>query len=125
MMETLERERDIDDILPSWWPLMIISGLFWCAWKGIKFPFNGGHRLNDTWGWTSNRMGGFSFSGKNYDEDDDVWLEQFTLPRGGKSHHRTDLIVEWNRTDPQRGAKLLCGLAALTFVAGLAIGWLL
>lgn len=52
----------------------------------------------------------------------DIWKEQTTLPRGGKGHHRTDLIVEWNRLNAQRGAKLLCFLSFITFLTGIVIG---
>lgn len=52
----------------------------------------------------------------------DIWAEQITLPRGGKSHHRTDLIVEWNRLNAQRGAKLMCALIPFSFIVGLLMG---
>lgn len=79
--------------------------MLWCSYKGIK-------RFLRPWGWNDPLI--------NY-----VWKEQVSLPRGGKSHHRTDLIVEWMRLDAQRGAKLLCGLILLGFLIGLVIGLLL
>jgi len=95
--------------------LWIISGLYWCAVKGIKMfifgkvPADKSSMPRNDWGWSDPAI-------------DYVWEEQTTLPRGGKSHHRPDIIVEWNRLDAQRGAKLLCGLAAWTFVLGFLMG---
>jgi hypothetical protein len=81
--------------------LQIMSGLYWCAKKGLKWR----HGL-----------------GLDHPLMTIVWVEQRLLPRGPVSHHRTDLIVEWNRQHPQRGAKLLCALAAITLVVGFLMG---
>jgi len=97
----------------------IIEGIFWCAYKGFKalvhLPRGQAkeHLWIDCWGW----------SGPMIDNQNrDIWAEQTTLPRGGKSHHRTDLIVEHNRLNPQRGAKLLCMFSAVMFFVGIALG---
>jgi hypothetical protein len=95
-----------------------LEAIFWCTWKGVMaIVFRKPDSKRD---WMENLFG---WKGEMIDIlNRDIWQEQTTLPRGGKSHHRTDLLVEWNRLNPQRGAKLFCAYALFTFIVGFAIG---
>ena len=99
--------------------IWIIEGLFWCTLKGaaavlLRLPKSHRSWMNHNFGWQSRII----------DPDGaDVWAEQKTMPRGGRSHHRTDLIVEWARMKPQRAVKLFSFLALVALMAGLAIGY--
>jgi len=100
---------------------MILEGMFWCAIKGVyAVTFRRPKRKKRRW------MGNaFGWSGKMIDNKGrDIWKEQKTRPRGGRSHHLTDLIVEWNRLNPERGAKLMCGLILTGMVFAYAAGLL-
>lgn len=100
--------------------LLIAAGILVCAWKGIRWALLGIPEAKK--GFLPRTFGRWGFKDPDLDY---VWEEQSTRPRGGVSHHLTDLIVEWNRLDAQRGAKLLSALAVLTFAIGVGVGWLL
>lgn len=110
----------------------IVEGLFWCSFKGIKLallrlPKSKRPKLANSWGFHDPRLHGWVWTpelGKHYRTREDTWLEQETLPRGGKSHHRTDLIVEWCNLSAQRGAKLLCALYPAFLLIGFGLGWI-
>lgn len=104
--------------LRLWW---VVEGVFWCAAKGMmalvfRLPVRERDWMKRSFGWNTPLV----------DPDGrDIWAEQITLPRGGKSHHRTDLIVEWNRKHPERGAKLMLGLTFAWFGVSLVLAGIL
>ncbi len=106
-----------------WW---VVEAFFVCSVKGfIAFVFRKPDKKREEWmgdffGWDTEEM--FDRAGR------ELWAEQITLPRGSWSHHRTDLLAEWNRSHTERGTKLLCFLGAFLgltgFIAGFfAAGW--
>lgn len=95
----------------------VVEGLFWCTVKGVRAVFF--HKPVSKRNWMKNLFG---WQEEIIDSQGrDIWKEQVTLPRGGKSHHRTDLIVEWNRLNSQRGAKLFCFFSFITFLTGIVL----
>jgi len=109
---------------------MVIEGLWWCTYKGVllfsplHLPKRKRDKLKFNWGFHHPRLHGFDGLRESiYVLREDTWLEQTTLPRGGKKHHRTDLIVEWVNLSAQRGAKFLCALYPVFLLIGIAIGW--
>ena len=101
-----------------WW---VLEGLFWCALKGgmatlFRRPIDKRDWMKNLFGWREEMID---------NQARNIWAEQTSLPRGGKSHHRTDLIVEWNRLNVQRGAKLLCFLSLVTFLTGIVVGYVI
>lgn len=73
----------------------IFLGLLVCAYKGIKIPFFNDRGMRDNW---------FGFK-------DTRLSSAWKRVRDKRSKHNlTNLIVEWNRLDAQRGAKVFCGL---------------
>lgn len=75
--------------------LDVFLGLLVCAYKGIKIPFGNDKGMRDGW---------FGFKDSRLDS---AWKRVHT---DRSMHNLTNLIVEWNRLDAQRGAKVFCGL---------------
>lgn len=101
--------------------LWFLEGLFWCTVKGgmavlFRSPSDKSNWMVNLFGWQGEMID---------NKGRDIWAEQVSLPRGGKSHHRTDLIVEWNRLHAQRGTKLLCFLSFITFLTGIVVGYVI
>ena len=72
------------------------------AWKGVMMISPKGEdsirMAKDNYGWSSPKM-------------DKPWER---VCKSMDSHTLTNLVVEWNRTDAQRGAKLMLGLGLIT-----------
>jgi hypothetical protein len=101
--------------------LWVLEGLFWCTAKGalavlFRRPIYKRDWMENLFGWREDII---DRSGR------DVWAEQVSLARGGRSHHRTDLIVEWVKLHGQRGTKLLCFLSFVTFLTGIVLGYII
>ncbi len=86
---------------------VILSGLV-TAYKGVKLvkPHDADSRRmsRNCYGWSSEAMS-------------EPWRR---VAFARTPHTLTNLMVEWNRSDAQRGAKLMLGLTGLVSLVGLA-----
>lgn len=90
----------------------IAMGLAVCAWKGLlilagRGPADTRRMYRNRFGWADPRL-------------DCEWA-RFDDP-ARQRHDATNIVVEWVRLDPQRGAKTACAVIALAGLAGIALG---
>ncbi len=89
--------------------IFCVLGFLVCAYKGVKLPFAAlthkrERRMFEHWF-------GFADYRLNY-----VYANISEARWRDKPHHLTDLIVEWNRLDAQRGAKAFSALGVIPWL---------
>lgn len=94
--------------------IFCILGLLVCAYKGAKLPVAAMFHERERTMFA--HWFGFSDPEIRY-----VFINIRAASWRDKPHHLTNLIVEWNRLDAQRGAKAFCALIAIPWL----VHWLM